>query len=625
MRNEIKKKLALLLSALIIFMGLPVTSFAVEEFASISDFIGTPTSATTGHFDWDFNIESPFVLDTVSATLNGAAQAIDINSGKLNLTGLTPSTLYTLAINANYHKTESQKFDVIKITNTETIVTPYSENSVKLISKVLTGGSWQTNPRVYYLVKHGDYYDTPLLALQAKYPNATSIVLGTVTEIENSGWDYNVDISTVNYNIITTNTIVKYQVVGLPDMYNSYNDAKNSVLSTLSYTPSSVVDDSEFINNVKGFTIYHDIPYVAPGSASFTTLSHSTYEVIFITNGGSEISKIDLTSPLATFTMPTNPTKTGFSFAGWYTDAGLINEYTGDGSVTYAEPYGGTYTMTLYAKWTPASTYEVIFNTNGGSPIGTIGLVYPTDTFTMPTEPTKTGFSFAGWYTDESLTVPYSGGGLVTYTENYGGTYTMTLYAKWSTIPLSTFTINFDSKGGSTVSPIVLIYPNTVFNMPVNPTRSGFTFAGWFYNIEGEQAFTASFDVGYVNPYETHSSVDVYAKWTEIEQPTTEVPTTSEPTTAAPTTEEPPTEPPTIGTTESSTEELPTEPVPLGPATVVNFDEPLDSSIFEELVELETEETPLADALPQTGQLPVELFYGIGGLITAAGVFLKKK
>jgi len=31
------------------------------------------------------------------------------------------------------------------------------------------------------------------------------------------------------------------------------------------------------------------------------------------------------------------------------------------------------------------------------------------------------------------------------------------------------------------------------------------------------------------------------------------------------------------------------------------------------------------DALPQTGQLPVELFYGVGGLITAAGVFLKKR
>lgn len=43
-----------------------------------------------------------------------------------------------------------------------------------------------------------------------------------------------------------------------------------------------------------------------------------------------------------------------------------------------------------------------------------------------------------------------------------------------------------------------------------------------------------------------------------------------------------------------------------------------------EVVEVETEEVPLAEGLPQTGQLPVELFYGAGSLIAAIGVFLKR-
>ena len=37
------------------------------------------------------------------------------------------------------------------------------------------------------------------------------------------------------------------------------------------------------------------------------------------------------------------------------------------------------------------------------------------------------------------------------------------------------------------------------------------------------------------------------------------------------------------------------------------------------------EEVPLAPALPQTGQMPVELFYGIGSAITAAGIYLKRR
>ncbi|MDH8679233.1 MucBP domain-containing protein [Fusibacter bizertensis] len=80
-------------------------------------------------------------------------------------------------------------------------------------------------------------------------------------------------------------------------------------------------------------------------------------------------------------------------------------------------------------------------------------------------------------------------------------------------------------------------------------------------------------------------------------------------------------------TTEATTEEITTEPVPLGEATVVNFDsiyDDMEMPTTEEIM-LPEEETPLADALPQTGQLPGELFYGIGGLLSAVGVFMKRR
>jgi LPXTG-motif cell wall-anchored protein len=116
-------------------------------------------------------------------------------------------------------------------------------------------------------------------------------------------------------------------------------------------------------------------------------------------------------------------------------------------------------------------------------------------------------------------------------------------------------------------------------------------------------------------------------------QPETTQPETTQPATTQPTTEdddEEPTEPQTIPTTEAATETLVAEELPLGEASIFDFDS-FQSNLTTETTEaveeivIDDEETPLADALPQTGQLPVELFYGIGGLISAAGVFLKRK
>ncbi|HAS74873.1 MAG TPA: hypothetical protein DCS67_12080 [Clostridiales bacterium UBA8960] len=72
----------------------------------------------------------------------------------------------------------------------------------------------------------------------------------------------------------------------------------------------------------------------------------------------------------------------------------------------------------------------------------------------------------------------------------------------------------------------------------------------------------------------------------------------------------------TTETTEETTEIITTEPVPLNLDII--YDEP-------EVEELTEEETPLGAGLPQTGQLPAALFYGFGGLISAAGVYIKKR
>ncbi len=69
----------------------------------------------------------------------------------------------------------------------------------------------------------------------------------------------------------------------------------------------------------------------------------TTYTVKFETNGGSEIDSVKITKN-NTVSEPTEPTKDGYTFDGWYTDKELTKAYDFDTKVTKA--------ITLYAKWT---------------------------------------------------------------------------------------------------------------------------------------------------------------------------------------------------------------------------------------------------------------------------------
>lgn len=77
------------------------------------------------------------------------------------------------------------------------------------------------------------------------------------------------------------------------------------------------------------------------------------------------------------------------------------------------------------------------------------------------------------------------------------------------------------------------------------------------------------------------------------------------------------------------TEEIVVEETPLGEATTEAepvVEEPTEEVTTEAVEEVVLDEaTPLAEALPQTGQATPELFFGLGGLISAAGLLLKRK
>ena len=92
-----------------------------------------------------------------------------------------------------------------------------------------------------------------------------------------------------------------------------------------------------------------------------------------------------------------------------------LNHYS-SGKITVS---GGTFKNGVSGAWT------VTFNTNGGTPEpeSQIRANLPA---TKPDDPTKEGYNFGGWYTDEAFTTEY------TFTESEKVTQALTLYAKWT-------------------------------------------------------------------------------------------------------------------------------------------------------------------------------------------------
>jgi uncharacterized repeat protein (TIGR02543 family) len=87
-------------------------------------------------------------------------------------------------------------------------------------------------------------------------------------------------------------------------------------------------------------------------------------------------------------------------------------------------------------------------------------------------------------------------------------TANITVYAQWTEIIPDTYTVTFDSQGGSAVSPITGVVSDNTVTLPANPTQSGYTFTGWN---------TASNGLGSVFDSTTPvtANITVYAQWTE--------------------------------------------------------------------------------------------------------------
>ena len=197
------------------------------------------------------------------------------------------------------------------------------------------------------------------------------------------------------------------------------------------------------------------------------------------------------------------PVRPGYELIGWFTSADGADEITADSVVENSNDH------TLYAHWSGLK-YTLEFDPNGGT-CGTddkevtFGSAYGE----LP-DASRDGYDFAGWYTAAS-------GGKKIEAQMFVSTQNFNLqasvhkiYAHWTG---KQYTITLDANGG-TVQPgtTTVTFGSTYGELP-RPSRSGFTFSGWFTEATGGTQVKADTFVSADNLDITSDTHKLYAHW----------------------------------------------------------------------------------------------------------------
>jgi uncharacterized repeat protein (TIGR02543 family) len=197
----------------------------------------------------------------------------------------------------------------------------------------------------------------------------------------------------------------------------------------------------------------------------------------------------------------------GYTFIGWFTDTDYEVQITSSTVVNITQE------QILFAKY-EANNYRVNLNANGGS----VTPEYVTETFdtnysNLPI-PSKTGYDFDGWYTEET------GGEQISNTTKVTTASEHTLYAHWkvisSTLTISTScgiiptTNGWDVASDGKTATKNVEYDSTYGDIPTPTSCSGYTFSGWYTSINGG---TQIVDTTKVTETSAHT---LFAQWTPI-------------------------------------------------------------------------------------------------------------
>ncbi|WP_179281277.1 InlB B-repeat-containing protein [Paenibacillus sp. XY044] len=293
--------------------------------------------------------------------------------------------------------------------------------------------------------------------------------------------------------------------------------------------------------------------------AKWVATAQEQHTVTFDSQGGSTVEPATGVTSGTTISEPPTPTKAGYTFEGWYKEAEGTNAWI------FAED-AVTSDVTLYAKWmrhaaqiqissvsgTPGSTVDVpvaVADSTYGIAAYGVQIDFDTEALEVTGVTENAGDYFdsnydndAGWlktaWVDsdagdtpikagdklftvsfkiksgaelgvKKLTVQTEEPTLFSILDAFGAEMEKTLIPGKVTVkegPVQ-HAVTFDSQGGSAVSSITNVDSGTIISAPPAPTRAGYTFAGWYKEAAGTNAWNFAADT-------VTSDMTLYAKWT---------------------------------------------------------------------------------------------------------------
>lgn len=177
-------------------------------------------------------------------------------------------------------------------------------------------------------------------------------------------------------------------------IYYTTNGSAPSSASTLYTEPFTVTYGDTGTTTIKAISVKRGFADSAVTEKTYT-IQNQSFDVLFDSQEGSLVPNLRVINSLPYGTLPT-PERMGYTFAGWWTEG------AGDGfEVTDTTLVSLETNQTLYAKWS-GTTHAVTLDFQGG--IGKEGWVHAIYGSPMPnyTVPNRTGYTFVGYFTEES-------------------------------------------------------------------------------------------------------------------------------------------------------------------------------------------------------------------------------
>ena len=258
-------------------------------------------------------------------------------------------------------------------------------------------------------------------------------------------------------------------------------------------------------------------------------------DVLYVANGGKffdgqEVQQ-GLTDSDGMMRQPAAPTREGYTFAGWYwvSDLSVLTEEQKEqNKVDFTQPVTKPH-ATMYAQWVKnQDEINVLYAANGGQFADgndTMQGVADSDgMMRQPAEPTREGYTFAGWYwvSDLSgLTDEQKDLNKVDFSQPVAGKEHVTVFAQWTkNQEQNDHAVMYVANGGQFATGETFQQGVTdsdgMMRQPAEPTRDGYTFDGWYWHADysgytDEQK--AADKVDFSQPVQ--SDVNIYAQWTK--------------------------------------------------------------------------------------------------------------